>query len=313
LEWEEEAAMSKIVIGIHGLANKPVETELATWWKQSIEEGLGKNCNLREPAFEFQMAYWADLVYRYPVHTDPDYWFDQLYNDEPYREAASGSLQERKTKLIDDVKSSLRSAGGWLMDRFRDVNEEDSLAQGVLEKYAKDLAFYYDNDRELKDPRTTERGPAREIIKGRLKRLLLDAEGRPIMLVSHSMGTIVAYDVLRDIGQVNAGFEVAHFVTMGSPLGLPYVKKNVDRERKEQRTPTVVSERWMNYSCPKDKVCLDMKLRDDYKANRRDVRVQDDFVNNDYASPAGKPNPHKSYGYLRTPEFSEHVASFLRA
>ena len=32
--------MSKVIIGIHGLANKPKETLLTSYWKTSIEEGL---------------------------------------------------------------------------------------------------------------------------------------------------------------------------------------------------------------------------------------------------------------------------------
>jgi hypothetical protein len=39
----------------------------------------------------------------------------------------------------------------------------------------------------------------------------------------------------------------------------------------------------------------------------RVVQVRDDLVLNDYESST----LHKSYGYLRTPELSEHVRAFL--
>ncbi|MFQ5991664.1 MAG: hypothetical protein ACE5NA_04420 [Nitrospiraceae bacterium] len=303
--------MSDIIIGIHGLANKPEEKLLGEWWEKSIKEGLRKNCNIQDLACEFKMAYWADLVYRNPLHRDPDYAFDQLYNEEPYREAGQGTLEERKTRAIDRVRSALSTAGGWIIDKIRGVAGTDPLADHVLEKVVKDLAFYYDNDRELRDRKTGERGLARDLIKNRLKKPLLELTGRSIMVIAHSMGTIIAYDVLRDIGRLNPKFQVAHFVTIGSPLGLSYVKQNVEGERKELRTPTVVSEQWVNYSCPKDLVSLDTKLSDDFRENRRGIRVEDDLVNNDYVSPEGKSNEHKSYGYLRTSEISRHIQSFL--
>ena len=36
--------MPKIIVGIHGLANKPEKDVLAEWWVKSIREGLAKNC-----------------------------------------------------------------------------------------------------------------------------------------------------------------------------------------------------------------------------------------------------------------------------
>ncbi len=45
--------------------------------------------------------------------------------------------------------------------------------------------------------------------------------------------------------------------------------------------------------------------------HRKGVPVEDDLVLNDYTSSKGKRNHHKSYGYLRTPELSEHIHDFL--
>ena len=138
------------------------------------------------------------------------------------------------------------------------------------------------------------------------------------MLIAHSMGTIIAYDVLRDIGQEDPAFEIAHFVTIGSPLGLPHVKAKIIEERdydgqgrERVRTPSVVSAKWVNYADRKDPVALDTYLSDDYGPNAKEIQVEDDLVMNGYLSPKGEPNHHKSYGYLRTPELSEHIRDFL--
>ena len=64
----------------------------------------------------------------------------------------------------------------------------------------------------------------------------------------------------------------------------------------------------------KDPVALDNHLRRDFEENARGVQVVDDPVQNDYQvlkNGEMDSNPHKSYGYLRTPELSRHVAEFL--
>jgi len=43
---------SKIIIGIHGLGNKPPKTILEKWWRQAIEDGLKFN-KYSETKFDF--------------------------------------------------------------------------------------------------------------------------------------------------------------------------------------------------------------------------------------------------------------------
>lgn len=54
-------------------------------------------------------------------------------------------------------------------------------------------------------------------------------------------------------------------------------------------------------------------LAETYPPNAAGVRVRDLPVINAYRRPDGTENRHKSYGYLRTPEFSDAVAAFLAA
>jgi len=145
-------------------------------------------------------------------------------------------------------------------------------------------------------------------------------QGKRIMLIAHSMGSIIAYDVLRNLGKLNrkskSNYQISQFITIGSPLGLAHVKKKVYEERSYSkirlRTPTIVSERWVNYADRKDFVALDTHLHDDYGPNRKEIIVEDDIILNDYVSLKGDSNHHKSYGYLRTPEISEHIDAFLK-
>jgi hypothetical protein len=127
------------------------------------------------------------------------------------------------------------------------------------------------------------------------------------MLIAHSMGSIVAYEVLRDCEHAVPGLEVAHFVTVGSPLGLAEVEEVVSGP---MRVPDCVA-RWSNFADPRDQVARwDTFLSENFEASRKGVVIVDHLVINGYLSPTGKPNPHKIYGYLRTPEVSDLIAGF---
>jgi len=314
------SAMAKVIVGIHGLANKPPKRLLTQWWRQSICEGLDKNCGVANPAFKFHMVYWADLLYLNRLHDNKQFDFDKLYNDEPYMPAGRGKLERYDDGVSDTVVAGLLGLIGAGADFAKDKLNIEGLADWVLGKLLKDLDFYYDPKRKIGDrSKPPKMALARTVLMDELKRALLPLKGEEIMLISHSMGTIIAYDVLRDIGKADPGFEVSHFATIGSPLGLPHVKKKIIDERRYSsrkesgrvRTPTVVSTAWKNFADRKDPVAVDVHLHDDFGPNRRGIAVEDDLVANRYKGPAGKENHHKSYGYLRAPEVSEFIRDFL--
>ena len=310
--------MDKVIVGIHGLANKPKMDVLDKWWQDSIREGLKKNCGIDDATFDFRMVYWADLLYMNAQHLERIFDFDDLYNTQPYVEASDPLTRYDQSWLVD-VGISVLGAAGATIDVLKNQFGMDGLADWILEKSLKDLAFYYDEERLIGDrSKPPQPNQARKVLQDELTRTLTSLKGREIMLIAHSMGTIIAYDVLREIGQQDPEFEVAHFVTIGSPLGLPHVKAQIVAERdydgegtERVRTPSVVTKSWINYADRKDPVALDVRLRDDFVANRNGVRVKDDLVINGYLSPSKKANHHKSYGYLRAPELSEQIKSFI--
>ncbi len=306
----------KKIIGIHGLANKPPEADLTLWWKSALDEGL-KNRGVAHPNLPFRMVYWADLLYKNPLHIDPRFTFDKLYNDEPYIAATANTLKTYKDSWHDDLRAAVLDIGGSGIDFLKQHFGMDALADWLLDKLAKDLAFYYDDGRMLQN-QTGQQEQASTLLKDRLKSVLREEKGNEIMLIAHSMGSIIAYDVLRDLGRSGKNIQVSNFVTIGSPLGLPHVKGKIVEQRgydPEVRTPSIVTKSWINFADRKDPVAVDIYLHNDYEKNSSRVRVVDDLVKNDYHTQDkdGKPkhNHHKSYGYLRTPELSDHVKQFL--
>lgn len=309
--------MAKVIVGIHGLANKPDKAQLNEWWRASLDEGLQKNEGLSSPQFDFHMVYWADLLYRHPLHCEENFSFDKLFNDEPYVPAADGALKLYKDGFMDEVRAGAFNIVGASADALKVHFGMDAFADWLIGRLLKDLDFYYDEQRQIAD-RQGGTGLAKIVLRQDLLKTLGDVKGESIMLISHSMGSIIAYDALRNLGQSDPDFDLSHLVTIGSPLGLPHVRAKIIEERDydpKVRTPSVVRNSWVNFADRKDPVAADVHLADDYGENASGVQVKDDIVLNDYTVPGKeqKHNHHKSYGYLRTPELSKHVAQFLAA
>ena len=309
--------MNKVIIGIHGLANKPDPKTLKDWWKDSILEGLKENQKMDKVKLEFVLVYWASLLYKSHQHDDIGFNFDRLYNNEPYQSAKPNALKEYKGLWFDPIRAVTLGAVGSFLDFMKNNFKLDFFADFILGKVMKDLAFYYDEDREIKN-RSGKMEVTNKVLKDELKTTLEKYKDSEIMLIAHSMGSIIAYDTLRDLGhRDNNDIFIKHFITIGSPLGLPHVKHKIIKQRtynkksRRVRTPTIVTEDWINYADKNDPVAFDFHLRDDYKANSKGIRVQDQLVFNDYIGLKGKNNHHKSYGYLRTPEISKKIAGFL--
>ena len=306
--------MANVIVGIHGLANKPEPQLLSDWWEASIREGL-KNRGLDSADFKFVMVHWAKLLYKNLQHQDPDFEHDPSYLNQPYIKAVDGALEEYKERRRDRIREWLTDRAGGIIKKIRGPWLK-AIENRVLGAKAWELEFYYNENETLKDEKG-EPQPARKVLMGTLTEAIQHHEDDRLMLISHSMGTIIAYDVLRDLGQKTPDFTVEQFVTMGSPLGLTPVRARIYTERSyaelRVRTPSVVKERWVNYADRRDPVAAESHLKGDYRPNAAGIQVEDDLVHNDYTAPDGERKPHKSFGYLRTPELSDQIKDFLQA
>ena len=280
-----------IIIGIHGLANKPEEGLLKDWWQKALLEGLKRNQGRTSGTISFDLCYWRDIRYRKPDK-----------NPEPYTRASGNrALPKYRDGWFDAATARLGDIIDGPVDWAKRYFGTDNLADAILRKKLPDLAAYYDNESQ------------RNRMRARFSTLLEAHKDKRIMVIAHSMGSIIAYDVLRSLGRQEAAFEIDHFVTIGSPLGLPQVKHRIREEHDLARTPSVVR-KWTNFTDRRDLVATDSHLADDYAPNDRDVRVKDDRIINTYQSDPKNnkgANYHKSYGYLRAPELSEVVRHFV--
>ncbi len=280
----------RVVIGIHGLANKPPADEKTRWWKAAIAEGLARNEGLVDPDFLFEFVYWADLRYDAPLPEDD--------NREPYRPyAGAGPLPGGEDAPSVTAKDMLAPvyAGIDLIEEATGVTLVDDV---ILEHRFDDLWHYH-----------SEAGFARDVRARLIERLRAYRDHR-ILLVAHSMGSVIAYDALRLLEREDPSLKVEHLVTAGSPLGLAKVKLKFEAEHGAIRVPNNVSA-WTNLADGEDVVAIMGALDADYGSSDTGVTVLDRRVVNGYLRPNGEANHHKSYGYLRTPEFSRVARGYV--
>jgi hypothetical protein len=133
-----------------------------------------------------------------------------------------------------------------------------------------------------------------------MRQVLRDALGGidgPVVVLSHSLGTIIAYDVLREQG--SSGLEIPLFVTVGSPLGVTEVQDLVERPL---QVPAAVTA-WRNASDARDLVALDHTLRPAYAPAER---CTDFVVVNDSS------NHHGIREYLRAAPIQEPIRELFQ-
>jgi hypothetical protein len=100
-----------------------------------------------------------------------------------------------------------------------------------------------------------------EAMREPLREVLRSAEP-PISLVSHSLGTIISYHVLGE--PEFAGLEVAHWLTLGSPLAIDEVRWLATKGLARPAPAPSNVLRWTNVADPLDPVALDGTVADEY-------------------------------------------------
>jgi surfactin synthase thioesterase subunit len=155
----------------------------------------------------------------------------------------------------------------------------------------------------------------RQMLKARL--LAAAAAHRPILLLAHSMGTVIAYESLWQLTHEDrAAVSVSRFVTMGSPLGQRFMQKRMlGGDRGDNgRYPENIAE-WANVTAIGDLTAVDPTLADDYAAmvdSGLTSRIADYSLHNPFRL-NGELNVHAEYGYLANTVTARIVADWWQS
>jgi hypothetical protein len=280
------------IVFIHGLARKPSPEKLAELWL----EGLGRDnpmptvfappnagVQLDLEGTDAFFNYYADVFYGEDYETDFRAYREreglEIATEEALDDMApnAGPTTPREIAFVASFEAKLAaqavltpapgpapaSAGpgdaqfeiaAWL---------PAPLKRGIIKKAAME-AFYFLFDKEYTRPD----GASFRVRKELRDRLLAElhkasAAADRVIVVSHSMGTIVAYDVLRNCPDCPP---VDTLITLGSPLGLQEVQDELKAAgAKRVDFPADRLAHWVNVYDPLDPICgADPKLGNDY-------------------------------------------------
>lgn len=311
---EGAAPPVQTIIYVHGIGNKPIGSVLKCQWDAAL---FGVELGDRS-----RMAYWVNREY-YPVPedvgcaagdltrieddeattkaimalaagrpTDEQDAIDQEINaltDDPARRQWLGRLSRRMASSAEIDDGTLRSAGRVgakvlpLPPFLRRL-----VARKLIRAFLRDVNdFFFHKDRRAR------------MTGSLLERL--DCGGGPFVVIGHSQGSMVAYEVLRHL--TKAQCDVRLFVTIGSPLGLEEVKDVFAQWVGSSRLPVPACvDRWVNVAERLDPVSLDTDISNDFSPKGKIENHSGLGLNPD--SPR---HPHSGTGYLRTDEVRDAV------
>ncbi|WP_426106615.1 hypothetical protein [Massilia sp. TSP1-1-2] len=284
------------VVFIHGLSKKPSPAELKRIWLWGLERdnpmpsafpAPNRGVKLGSNGVSTSFCYYADVFYGDDYEQDFHAYYehasaqselavDGLAEADPLFKSASGvtpreqaflqafeARLEANLHLNDPADAALIASGaaGYEVAGFL----PRAVRQAVIKKAAME-AYYY-----LFDKQYTRRDGATFQVRSALRNKLLQtlaaasAEAEKVILVSHSMGTMLAYDVLRNCPDC---VPVDTLITAGSPLGIREVQDEliaVDAKRID--FPDQKLTHWINIYDPLDPICgADPRFANDFLA-----------------------------------------------
>jgi hypothetical protein len=269
---------------IHGISNKPAQDALLSLWIRSLSDGDG--VDLGAEGVTSSMVYWADVLYESPLAEEA--------RESATNEAAVESVSAEPVTLgLEHMDAGERA---WMAslaaklavplaveeavaavpgahDQLERIPLPWPVKERIMKRLLRDVHHYLFNVQYA--ARAGAAVGVQDEIRGRMIAALQDGAARPgpHVVVSHSMGTVIAYDCLKRVG---AAPVVDGLMTIGSPLGLDEIQDKLKPEwSRKDGFPEKVHGGWVNVYDHLDPVAgFDPALANDYRQG--DTRAVDD-------------------------------------
>jgi hypothetical protein len=259
------------VVFSHGLDNKPAQDYLCQLWKRKLAHDDGLDIDGR--GVGSTLNYWADVLYSSPdtnlaayekaggdievLSETTDLQSMPFKDDERLRRLARtlgvdpDTVEENQPTQaeVEAVRAERVPVPPWLRTR-------------IMARFVRDAHHYFFNVEF--SPRPGETFRVRDELRRRfISCLETGANNPPLVVVSHSMGTIIAYDCLMHEERCPS---IDGLMTIGSPLGLDEVQDFFPNWTRFNGFPRgKLRGSWVNVFDPLDVVCgADPELSDDY-------------------------------------------------
>ncbi|SDX87068.1 hypothetical protein [Nitrosomonas sp. Nm33] len=280
---------------IHGLSNKPEPDKLHQIWRHALAKGIS-GIDLGDQGVTTTMVYWADVLYPEPDPNVVDYESTlerilQELDASGNAQIPVGTTDKEKHFLqamrayetrMSDAEIANASENGSTDDKATKLERIPlpwSIKKKIMDAKIRDAYLYLFNKEFSPRPGTTYR--VQEEVRSRfindLKKVKTNG---PHIVVSHSMGTMVAYDCLKRVPGCPA---IDSLMTMGSPLGIDEVQDCFKPEwtRDNGYPRSQIKTQWVNVYDHLDVVCgADPKIANDF-CDGGIERIQDLSVTNE--------------------------------
>lgn len=305
---------------IHGIANKPPKDELLEIWRRAIKESDG--INLPTKGITSTMVYWADVMYAKPAEeadADESVGKDAIVERGDEAIEWRGELGGDERAFVDSLTAKLNfDAPSPEGDDYRPEPSERSgferiplpwfIKRRLMKALLRDVHHYLFNTDH--SPRPGDSYRVQDEIRGRfVEAIKRDSAANkengsgPHIVVSHSMGTVIAYDCLKRVPDCPP---VDALMTIGSPLGIDEVQDKLKPEwSRSDGFPSVgVKGSWVNVADRLDPVSIDTNLAGDYKRSGKEIVI-------DQIQKNGGKWRHDITKYLDRDELRGHLAKLL--
>lgn len=207
---------------VHGIGNKPPHDRLLGIWERALAYGGGLDLGTR--GVTSTMVYWADVMYPEPAEAEFEAaeevpTTEQGEIDFGWRPALEGHERDFVESFADrlgiDEADAAPPGEDEIGVEFERIPLPHWLKQRLMASLLRDVHHY------LFDVVHIPRPGERYRVRAEIRRRMLDAleEGSrlpgPHVVVSHSMGTVIAYDTLKRVAECPP---VDGLITIGSPL-----------------------------------------------------------------------------------------------
>lgn len=255
--------------------------------------------NLSQHMDNFKLIAWNYLYYHRRKDINRDLpWIDALINQHAPTEH---DIQEAKAmhRRLNRILYSIIDHLPFLL----------KFLPSELQSTAEEIKHYFQNVNSIACE-------IRERLKQQLRPLLQNKN--KVLLIGHSMGSIIAYDTLWELSHLENLEGKIDFLTIGSPLGMNYVQHRLkgNKYNGKKKYPTNI-QNWVNISSEGDVTALDRVFSDDFSEMRKleiieSIEDHCEGIYNFFHNEKGL-NCHRSYGYLVNPAVGKVIADWWQA
>lgn len=293
------------LVFIHGRAQENKDSiALKREWLASFQEGLGKS-NLTVPIGEeaIRFPYYGQTLYDLCKGVPADKAAEVIVRgtevdaqEKDFAERVINEMAEQRGITPEQIAAIM---GQTVVERGF-MNWE--WVQGVLQAIDRHIPFgsggsiaLFTNDVYQYLHKKTIRDTIEDGVRTAMK------PGVPTVVVSHSLGTVVAYNLLRREGKPQ-GWVVPLFITLGSPLAVTAIKQALG-QLSPNKHPECVG-KWFNAMDDGDVVAL-YPLSKKHFGITPEIENKTDVVNQ-------TENQHGISGYLNDQEVARRIHDALR-